>query len=321
MNDIEHLLQLVTAPDGQAEIDRRLAAAVPRNTRAYLASARGWEREAEQVGMLEGAQLLCTMPELRSAKFLPASPRKPGERIAPTQSFAVWVAVRALSWDQGAIDALDADLGNQALTETDRVEAVRLYRCRGVLAIVQAWRMSAPVEADRHEVPVTFKSPPSGGVNKPRTLAEIWARVEDMLDRALSDGADMGDASAENALRAGDMAAGRAQACREVLSWLPAFLAADDDPEPVFEGVRRYRAGDGRMEIDGRHGGGIAAEFEALGHRHRVVIALRDLDGEPCDTCDDLEMLVLIKLEDGHGVRPDHIQIMPITRQEAKHVR
>lgn len=310
MTDTNRLLQLVTDPDGLAELNQRFATADQRNTRAYMAGAPGWENQAEEVGMIEGAHLLHTAPELREGKILPSAPRRAGEPITPTQTFARWVAVRALTWDERALDTLDADLGNQALTSTNRVEAVRLYRCRGVLAIVRAWRMSAPVDADRHDVPV-----------RPRTMAEVRARVEAMLERAFYEGMDTGGSSPGNALRGADMATGRAQACREVLGWLPSALADDDDPEPVFPGVRRYRARDGRMEIDGRHGGGVAAEFEALGHRHRVVIALRDLDAEPCETRDELERLVLRELDDGHGVRPDHVQVMPITEQEAKHVR
>ncbi len=233
MIDTDRLLQLVADPHGLAEINQLFATAEQRNTRAYLEGAPGWERQAEEVGMITGAHLLCTAPELLSGTLLPSQPRKPGERITPMQTFSRWIAARALTWDDGDLDVLDADLGNQAMSETNRVEAVRLYRCRGVLAFVRAWRTGAPVDADRHHVPVSSDapnvlhvSPPCGAYTKPRPspLAQLRAGVEALLDRAHLDGMSCG-ASPGDALRAADMAAGRMQALREVLAMLPRPMA------------------------------------------------------------------------------------------------
>ena len=80
-----------------------------------------------------------------------------------------------------------------------------------------------------------------------------------------------------------------------------------DAVEPLA-GMPRFRCRlTGRIEVDGSRPGGVIAQFVLLGSWHEVPLSADRFDGEPCETMDDLERLVLRDLDEIEGARPDGV--------------
>lgn len=199
--------------------------------------------QALRVGRLWGAADLSRRAVLwdPALAVVPPSPHEPGDRFHPDQLTTEWMVSAGLAWGREQVDALDRELFALATSAHDRTAMVTWCKLRGVLEVATAWRTEAVI-ADRHVVPVSdgdeapvvlHKAPPcraflSGGA--------LRAKLEAMLDEAMNEGllAATGGGTAVDRLRAADMATGRAQAYRLVLSLLPAE-PVDDDHEGLGE--------------------------------------------------------------------------------------
>ena len=103
---------------------------------------------------------------------------------------------------------------------------------------------------------------------------------------------------------------------RELARLIRGEPVADDDggtlpPRDAVDplsGMPRFRCRlTGRIEVDGEQPGGVIAQFLILGSWHEVELPAERFDGEPCESMDDLERMVLRDLEEVDGVRPEGV--------------
>lgn len=185
---------------------------------------------ARTVGRLWGASHLSARAVLwdRDRYIVPPRPHKRGEPFHRSQISTEWVVSAALVCTRQEVDGLDQELFELATATQDPAAMVTWWKLRGALEIAAAWRADAAID-DRHVVPVSTGDDHAVLHEAPRGV--LRARVEALLDEALNEGmaAASGDGSAADRLRAADMATGRAQAYRLVLSLLP----VDEPPTMV----------------------------------------------------------------------------------------
>lgn len=215
--EVDDLVKML-APDRDREtVIPQLHAAATRQRDRMLGTPEGDARDAQALilGRLWGAADLSRRMVVwgETREIIPPRPRRADEPLNEHKHGTEWVVSAALSWPAHAVDVLDRELFGLAVGgEDDRARSYG-WRMRGALEVALAWRTAALV-SDRYDVPVTR---PDVDVDDLRGKIAAW------LGEAEGDGLSMQAGAADSVgdrLRAADMATGRAQAYRRILSML-----------------------------------------------------------------------------------------------------
>lgn len=218
---VDHLLQrMIVKDDGRRASEEILLTIEPIEKEIAKRLAAGMQADdlSRTAGRMWAAVELAKVTD-RTTKIIGPPVRRRGLPLTPAQLVVGYVISAARSWPAADVDALDADLYREALTLTDLHAVATRIRMRGALEMTIAWLDFAQV-SDRHMVPVSLRS-----------------KIEALLQRADADGVACGSGSgaAADRQRAADMAAGRAQAFRQVLGLLgPIGVDVDADSEDLF---------------------------------------------------------------------------------------